>query len=227
MPPSSADANVGFTLTPEGRTRLMGVMDRLAGDEPQAAAVLTDLAGRIVEIARKPLGVKLEEIAALAAGTFASSQQLAVAMEEGSFALAFLHDDDRQVAVWPIANRALLVVLLRGSTGFAGLEARMDGPLGKELAAVIESAREPLKSVPPPRVAAAEIPGPVAAQMRMLTERIMTLQGKFATGFPPEVQARLLKAREDLGIAIGALDWPGATRLLAETTRWLMTVPAP
>ena len=60
--------------------------------------------------------------------------------------------------------------------------------------------------------------------MRMLTERIMALQGKYATGFPPEVQARLLKSREELNRAVGALDWPGATKLLAETTRWLMTV---
>lgn len=219
-----ADANIGFTLTPDARARLLGVLDRLAGDQPQASAVLTDLAGRIVEIARKPLGVKLEEIAALAAGTHASSQQLATAMEEGEFALVFLHDDDRQVAVWPVANRALLVVILRNSEGFGELEHRMDGALGRELAAVIESAREPLKSVPPPRIAPAEIPGPVAAQMRMLTERIMALQAKFPSGFPPETQAKMLKAREDLGRMIGALDWPGATRLLAETGRWLSTL---
>lgn len=223
----SADANIGFTLTPDGRARLLGILDRLVGDQPQASAVLTDLAGRIVEIARKPLGVKLDEIAALAAGTHASSQQLAVAMEEGEFALVFLHDDDRQVAVWPLAGRALLVAILRGTASTGEFEHRMDGALGRELVAVLEAAREPLKSVPPPRVTAAEIPAPVAAQMRMLTERIMTLQAGFPAGFPPEIQARLVKSRDDLGRTIGALDWPGATKLLAETGRWLMTVTPP
>lgn len=222
-----ADANIGFTLTPDGRARLLGILDRLVGDQPQASAVLTDLAGRIVEIARKPLGVKLEEIAALAAGTHASSQQLATAMEEGEFALTFLNDDERQVAVWPLAGRALLVVILRSAASAGEFEHRMDGALGRELVSVLESAREPLKSVPPPRIAAAEIPAPIAAQMRMLTERIMLLQAAAPGGFSPEVQARLLKARDDLGRTIGALDWPGATKLLAETGRWLMTVSPP
>jgi len=52
----------------------------------------------------------------------------------------------------------------------------------------------------------------------------MTLQAGFPAGFPPDVQARLVKSRDDLGRMIGALDWPGATKLLAETGRWLMTV---
>jgi len=220
-----ADANIGFTLTPDGRSRLLGILDRLAGDQPQTSAVLTDLAGRIVELVRKPLGVKLDEIAALAAGTHASSQQLATTMQEGEFALVFLHDDDRQVAVWPVAGRALLVVILRNSQGFGELEHRMDGALGRELAAVIESAREPLKSVPPPRVAPADIPAPISAQMRMLTERIMLLQAKSPAGFAPDVQAKLLKARDDLGRTIGALDWAGATKLLVDTGRWLAGLP--
>src|SRR6185503_17327780 len=111
------------------------------------------------------------------------------------------------------------------ANGLGEFEHRMDGALGRELAAVIEQAREPLKSVPPPRVSPADIPPPIAAQMRMLTERIMLLQASAPAGFPPEMQARLLKARDDLGRTISALDWLGATRLLAETSRWLASLP--
>ncbi|MEK7474984.1 MAG: hypothetical protein AAB152_05040 [Candidatus Coatesbacteria bacterium] len=215
------DANVGFTLTPQGRMRLIRLLDTFAEQLPQASAFLTDLAGRIVEIARKPVGVKLEEISALAAGCYASTHQLAGAFQEKNFALAFQHEDDRQVLVWPVGERALLVVLLRGVSALEDLEEKMEGPLGADLAAVVQEAREPLQSVPPPRIEPAEVPPEVRALERALTELIMDLQAKHPTGFTPEVSSRLLHAREDLARAIAGGDWPRAGELCASTRAWL------
>jgi predicted regulator of Ras-like GTPase activity (Roadblock/LC7/MglB family) len=140
MPPA-ADANIGFTLTPESRTAMMRLMDGFAGELPQASVILTDLAGRIVDVARKPLGVTLEGIAALAAGVFASTSALAKSMGDDEFSLVFEHDADRQVYVRPIAGRALLVVLLKGAAAAERIDDRLEGPLGADLAAVISRCR--------------------------------------------------------------------------------------
>ncbi|MEK7766557.1 MAG: roadblock/LC7 domain-containing protein, partial [bacterium] len=152
MPPiGPADANIGFTLTGDGRTRLVRVLDAFAAALPSASAILIDKAGRIVEIARKPLGVKLEAIAALASACHASTHELAHAMKEDEFALLFENEDEQQVYVWPVADRALLVILVKGAAAVDALEQHMDGALGKELIAVIAGARDTLQAVPPPR----------------------------------------------------------------------------
>lgn len=215
------DANVGFTLTPQGRTRLIRLLDTFAEQLPQASAFLTDLAGRIVEIARKPIGVKLEEISALAAGCYASTHQLAGSFQEKNFALAFEHEDERQVLVWPVGERALLVVMLRGVSALEQLEEKMEGPLGADLASVVQEAREPLKSVPPPRIEPAEVPPEVREQERQLNELVMGLQGRQPAGFTPEVTAKILHAREDLARAIGSGDWAKAGQICASTGTWL------
>src|SRR6185436_1007569 len=122
-----SDVNVGFVLSPEGRGRVVRILDDLAASLPQASAVLIDRAGRIVDVARKPLGVKLEELATLAAGVFASSAALGTSMGEEAFTLEFEHDNEQEVLVWPVGVRALLVVLVKGLDGAAKVEERMDG----------------------------------------------------------------------------------------------------
>lgn len=222
-----ADANVGFTLTPQGRQRLIRLLDTFADQLPQASAFLVDLAGRIVEIARKPVGVKLEEISALAAGCYASTEKLAGSFQEQHFALAFQHEDDRQVLVWPVGERALLVVLLRGVAALEQLEEKMDGPLGADLAAVVQEAREPLQAVPPPRIEPAEVPAAVHERERMLTNLVMDLQAKRPAEFTPPVIAKLLHAREDLARAVSECDWDLASGICNSTIAWLSsTFPA-
>lgn len=222
-----ADANVGFTLTAEGRTRLIRVLDALATALPQASAVLIDLAGRIVEIARKPLGVKLEAIAALASACHASTHELAGSLGEEEFALLFENEDDQQVYVWPVADRALLVVLVKGATaGVELLEQQMEGAPGKELEAVVTSARAPLQAVPPPRIAPPTVPASVGHQVQGLVFTIMELQGSHPKAFTPEVSARLLRSREEVVQAMSRHDWDKALALCEATRTWLVTEAA-
>jgi len=223
MPPIG-DANIGFTLTPEGRARLIHVLDDFAASLPSASALLTDKAGRIVEIARKPVGVNLEAIAALAAGCHASNHELAKSIGEEDFSFLFEHTDDRQVYVWPVADRGLLVVLLKGYAGAEQLEQMMDGKLGKDLETVLTGAREPLRSVPPPRVDSTGVPPDLAAKMKALTSHIMDTQTRKPTAFSEATRARLLKDREDLVQAMSRRDWARAGGLIDQVHGWLATV---
>lgn len=217
----AADANVGFTLPAQARSQLIHILDSFAEALPQASSLLTDKAGRIVEIARKPLGVDLEALAALAAGCNASTNELARFLGDEGFMLFFEHDDDRQVFIWPVADRALLVVLLKGDAWGQKLEELVDGKLGKDLAAVIGNAREPLQAVPPPRIKPQPPPGPVTTKMKDLSAKIMLLQSSRAREFTDDVNARLLKDREEIVQAVNRQDWGRAGEICDVTLDWL------
>ncbi len=191
---------------------------------PATATVLTDLAGRIVEVGRKPLGVNLEAISALAAGCHASTHELARNMGETEFSILFEHEDNQQVLVWPIGGRALLVVLLKDAPSAGKLEELLDGKLGHELADVVSQSREPLRSVPPPRISPQDLPAPVKEEMGRLNSLISELQAKRAQHFTPDVSARLLRERENLLQALGRQEWDQARGVCANTQNWLKRV---
>jgi len=215
------DANIGFTLTPDGKIKLIRALDAIAQSIPQSAALLIDLAGRIVDVPKRPPGVNLEAISALAAGCHASTTQLAETMGEKEYALLFEHGDDRQVYVWPVGGRALLVVLLKGSATVEQLETQMEGKLGMELEAVVKEAREPMKSVPPPRIEPSGGPKEVEAKVRELNAFIMGVQASQPNTLVGERGKRLLKAREDLVQAMSHGFWDKASAICDETHGWL------
>lgn len=219
--PLAADANVGFTLTPEGKARLIRVLEAIADALPKASAILTDRAGRIAEVARKPPGIDLEALAALAAGCNATTSELALALGDQDFSLLFEHDDDQQVFVWPVADRALLVILLRSSSWGEKLEDLVAGKLGIELSAVLKEARDPLQAVPPPRINPQDIPHALSERMRILTVRIMELRSKREKDFTTEVNAQILRAREELIQAMNRQDWDRARKSCEDTLKWV------
>ena len=190
MPPpvQAGDANVGLILSQPQRMQVARTLDGLVEGLAQSSSVLIDRAGRIVEIARKPFGVNLPAISALAAGCYATTHELATAMGEAEYSLLFQHENDQQVYIWPVGERALLVVLLKGaqSGGVGTLEERLNGALGTDLAGVVKDAREPLKTVPPPRIIAPDIPVELKQRTRALTGLIMDLQSKRPKDFTPE-----------------------------------------
>jgi len=216
------DANIGFTLTAEGRTRLIRALDNLTQAIPQSVALLIDLAGRIVDVPKRPAGINLEAISALAAGCHASTTELAVTMGEKSYALLFEHGDDRQVYVWPIGARGLLVVLLKGSASVELLETHMEGKLGVELDAIVKDAREPMKTVPPPRIEPAEGPSVIEEKVRSLNAFIMDIQANKPANLAGDRGKRLLKAREELVQAMSHGFWDKAAEICDETRAWLL-----
>jgi predicted regulator of Ras-like GTPase activity (Roadblock/LC7/MglB family) len=218
-----SDVNVGFILTPEGKGRVVRILDDLAAALPSASAVLIDRAGRIVEVARRPLGVKLDELAALAAGVFASSNALGQSMGEAAFTLEFEHENDQEVLVWPVGERALLVMLVKGLDGAEKLEERMEGLMGKELATVVGMAQEPPRSIPPPRVEAAAMPPSLAERIRELTLLVMGLQAAHAAKFTPDVHLKMLRFREDITRSVGREDWEHAEEHAYAALLWLKT----
>jgi predicted regulator of Ras-like GTPase activity (Roadblock/LC7/MglB family) len=218
-----SDVNVGFVLSPEGRGRVIRMLDELAAALPSASAVLIDRAGRIVEVARRPPGIRLEELAALAAGVFASSNALGQSMGEASFTLEFEHENDQEVLVWPVGERALLVVLVKGLDGAEKLEEKMESVMGKELATVVALAQEPPRSIPPPRVEASAMPPSLSEQIRELTLLVMTLQAAHPAKFTPEVHVKMLRFREDLTRSVGREDWDHAGEYASAALLWLKT----
>ena len=220
MPPIG-DANIGFTLTPDGRTRLIRALDSLTQAIPQSVAVLIDLAGRIVDVPKRPPGVNLEAISALAAGCHASTTELAVTMGEKAYALLFEHGDDRQVYVRPVGERALLIVLLKGAASVELLETHMEGKLGTDIDAVVKEAREPMKTVPPPRIEPAEGPSIIEEKVRTLNAFIMDIQTNKPAALAGERNKRLLKAREELVQAMSHGFWDKASEICDETRVWL------
>lgn len=221
-PGSARDTNVGFILTGIQRQRLARLLDGLVDGLPKSTSVLIDRAGRIVEIARKPLGVRLQAISALAAGCFATTNELAKAMGDEGYSLLFQHENQEQVYIWPVAERALLVVLMQGALGVGTLEQRLADNLGRDLVDIIEQAQEPVKQVPPPRVAPPEVPPEVRHRTRALTALIMDLQGRRPQDFTPEVNSGLLRAREQLVQALSRRDWRKAWELCEGTRQWLL-----
>lgn len=222
--PAAADANFGFLLTQPQRMQVARTLDGLVDGLAQSSSVLIDRAGRIVEIARKPFGVNLPAISALAAGCFATTHELASAMGEAEYSLLFQHENDQQVYIWPVADRGLLVVLLKGAqaAGIETLETRLNGALGAELTTVVKQAPEPVKVVPPPRVAPPDIPPELKQRTRALTGLIMDLQSKRPKDFTPEINAGLLRAREQLVQTLSRRDWRKAWEICEGTRQWLL-----
>jgi len=219
-----ADANFGFLLSAPQRQQVARLLDGMVDGLAQSSGVLTDRAGRIVEIARKPVGVQLPAISALAAGCFATTAELAKELGEQEYSLLFQHENDQQVYIWPVGDRALLVVMLRGGPAVETLEGRLNGTMGQELASVVMSAREPAKVVPPPRIAPPELPAELRQRTRALTALIMDLQSKRPKEFTAEVNAGLLHSRESLVQALSRRDWRKAWEICEGTRQWLLSV---
>lgn len=215
------DANVGFILSRAARSRLIHVLDNFAAALPQASSLLIDRAGRIVEIARKPLGVKLEAVSALAAGCFASTDRLAHSMGEESFALFFEHSADLQVYVWPVGDQALLVILLKGTESLAHIEQQLEGQVGKELAEIMEEVRTPLQAVPPPRLAPLTVPAEVQKTVGEFNTFVTQLQAERPNELNEAVQAKILHARGDIGKSMSRQRWDEARRIAEDTRAWL------
>jgi hypothetical protein len=223
-PAPASDANVGFLLTQSQRVQVARALDGLVDGLAQSSSVLIDRAGRVVEIARKPFGVPLPAISALAAGCFATTRELARVLGEEDPALLFQHESDQQVYIWPVAERALLVVLLKGTvaSGVVTLEERLNGALGKDLVSTVQAAQEPPRVVPPPKVSPPEIPPEVRQRTRALTALIMDLQASRPNDFTPEINAGLLRARESLVQALSRRDWRKAWEICEGTRQWLL-----
>jgi len=217
--PASADANVGFTLTPEGKARLIASLDRIAGAIPRSSAILADKAGRVVDIARRPMGVNVEGICALAAGVYASTKELGRSFGEEEFSLLFEHEDEQQVFVWLVADRALFIGLLKSAAAVTELEEALAGQSGQDLAATVKGAREPLRSVPPPRIDPMKMPADMAAKVRILTLKMLELQNKSGGKAGPEASKSILKLREELHRTMSAGDWAAAGTICDQAIR--------
>jgi predicted regulator of Ras-like GTPase activity (Roadblock/LC7/MglB family) len=222
LPVKPGDTNVGFILTMSQRIQIGRLLDGFVEGLSQSSSVLIDRAGRIAEIARKPVGVNLHAISALAAGCFATTHELAQAMGENEYSLLFQHENEQQVYIWPVADRALLVVLLRGMSGVQTLEDRLAGSMGLDLVKVVKEAQEPPKTVPPPRVIPPEIPAEVRHRTRALTALIMDLQARRPQDFTPDVNTGLLRSREQLVQALTKRDWRKAWEICEGTRQWLL-----
>ncbi len=222
--PGAPDTNVGFVLTQAQRMQIARSLDGMVDGLAQSSSVLIDRAGRIVEIARKPFGVNLPAISALAAGCYATTSELAKATGDENFSLLFQHENDQQVYIWPVGDRALVVVLLKGAsaTGVDTLEARFAGPAGTELTRTIAEAQEPPRKVPPPRVTPPEVPVELRQRTRALTGLIMDLQSRRPQDFTPEINAGLLRSRESLIQSMSKRDWRKAWEICEGTRQWLL-----
>lgn len=220
--PQSADANLAFVLTPGLKQQVSRVLDALIEGIPQSTSVLIDRAGRIVDVARKPVGVDLQSISALAAGCFATTHELATAMEEDEYSLLFQHENDQQVYIWPVVDRALLVILLGGARWVPTVEERVQGDLGQSLISAIKAAAEPPRVVPAPKIAPVEIPDEVRERMRALTAIIMDLQAKQPQDFNAAVNRYLLASRDELIRALGKREWRIAAEICERTRRWMI-----
>lgn len=222
--PGAPDTNIGFTLTQQQRIQLARSLDGMVDGLAQSSSVLIDRAGRIVEIARKPFGVNLPAISALAAGCYATTSELAKTTGDENFSLLFQHENDQQVYIWPVLDRALVVVLLKGTaaTGVEMLESRFSGAIGTDLIRTIKEAQEPPRTVPPPKVVAPEVPPELRQRTRALTGLIMDLQTKRPGDFTPEINAGLLRSRETLIQSMSKRDWRKAWEICEGTRQWLL-----
>lgn len=222
MRPPSGDSNVGFTLTSIQRRQVGLLLERVVEELPNASSLLIDKAGRIVEVAQKPMGVNLPAISALAAGCYATTHGLAEAMGESDYSLLFQHENDQQVFIQPVAGRALLVVLLHAASAVDTVEHRLGNGLGTDLAKVVTEAQEPERRVPPPRVILADIPPEVRQKTRALTALIMDLQARRTEDFTPRVTQGLLTARDLLVQILGRQEWDKAAEACENTRQWLL-----
>ncbi len=218
---TSPDTNVGFVLDSAQQTRVAGLMERILDELPQGYSVLIDRAGRIVNVCHEPVGVQLEALSALSAGCYATTNELAKVMGEEEYSLLFRQEDDNQVYVWPVADRALLVVLLKTSRGVEMLEERLGGPMGRELVAMVRTAKLPDRPTPPPRIVIEEIPYEVRTRTRNLTALITSLQTRMPEKFNDEIKRVLLKAREEIIKSITAQDWRRTMGVCEWCRQWL------
>lgn len=215
------DSNVGFVLEAPQKARIKELMDGLLEGLPQGYSVLIDRAGRIVETAKEPAGVTLEALSALSAGCYATTLELAKVMGEEDYSLLFRQEDDHQVYIWPVANRALLVALLATAKSVEMLEENLGGAMGRELIGLVREAKMPERTVPPPRIVPSEVPFEVRSRMHALTALIMDLQAKKPEAFTEEVKKVLLRVREELIRTIAASDWRRAIGICEWGRRWL------
>jgi len=218
----TGDTNVGFTLTMTQRQQVGRTLESLVDGLPRGSSVLIDRAGHIVEVARKPTGVDLPAISALAAGCFATTHELASAMGEDEYSLLFQHENDDQVFVTPVVDRALLVVIMRGAQSVEAMEQRLGTGIKSTLDSVIGGAAAPPRNVPPPRIVPMEVPNEVRQRMRALTGLIMDLQAKRPKDFTNEINRGLLVSREQLVQTLSRRDWRKAWELIEGTRQWLL-----
>lgn len=221
-PIQAGDTNVGFIFTQGQRIQVGRLLDSVVDGLAQSSSVLIDRAGRIAEIARKPVGVNLHAISALAAGCFATTHELAAAMGEAEYSLLFQHENEQQVYIWPVADRALLVVIMRGNVGVQTLEDRLTGSVGIDLTRVVMEAQAPVMAVPPPRVTPPEVPVELRHRTRALSALIMDLQTRRPGDFTQDVNTGLLRSREQLVQAMSKRDWRKAWEICEGTRQWLL-----
>jgi len=126
--------------------------------------------------------------------------------------------------VWPILGRALLVVLMKGAVGVEQLAQQMEGPLGKELEAVVQEARDPLQTVAAPRIEPHQVPPEITAKVHSLNAMVTEMQGKNPVLLSGENGARLLRAREVMVQTASKQDWERTSSICDQTTTWLNTL---
>ena len=221
MPPPSQDTNVAFSLTVAQRQQAIRSLTQCVAGMPTSSAILIDRAGRIVGESQRPMGVDLPSISALAAGCYATTSELATTMGQSGYHLVFQQDNGQQVFIWPVSDRALLVVLMRDPRHGTEMERRLDGDIGRELTEVISRAQEPEKRVPPPKVVLAEVPEDVRQKTRTLTAILTDLQTRGGGNFSPEITRYMLRARDDLVKALSTNNWVTASVICENTVSWL------
>jgi len=168
------------------------------------------------------MGVDLPAISALAAGCFATTHELAAAMGENEYSLLFQHENNEQVYITPVVDRALLVVITHGTQSVEAMEQRLGTGIKSTLDSIIEGAAEPPRGVPPPRVVPMEVPNEVRQRLRALTGLIMDLQAKRPRDFTAEINRGLLISREQLVQTLSRRDWRKAWELIEGTRQWLL-----
>jgi len=218
----SSDSNVGFMLTTAQRQQVIKSLSGCVEGMPSASAILIDRAGRVVEDASRPTGVNLPAISALAAGCYATTHELAKTVGQPEYSLLFQHEDGRQVYIWPVGVRGLLVALLGGVRFVPELEMRLKGAVGTALAEVVAAAQEPERHVPPPRIVTLEVPEEVKAKTKVLTALLLDLQQRSGGKFPPEASRFLLQARDRLARALSNSEWKEALAECESTRAWLV-----
>ena len=217
----ASDSNTAFTLTQIQRQQVIRAMTACVDEIPTASAMLIDHAGRVVEESSRPTGVNMQAISALAAGCYATTHELAKTVGQPEYSLLFQHDNGQQVYIWPVADRALLVALLKSAVHVPILEKKLAGEAGAELSAVITAAQAPEKRVPPPKVVLTDMPEEVRTHTRTLATLLADLQARSGGTFTPETARYLLQSRDELVRSLGRGDWKSTIGICEATRKWL------
>lgn len=156
-------------LTTEGARRLRQLLDGLCRDAGALAAIVLDECGTQLASGGTVEVNDDGEIAALAAGAFAATRQLALRLGEDRFDGLMHHGRERHFHLSPIDRDHLLLTIF-GDTSAAGivrLAARQAAP---PLRALLESMRAPVVPLPPPP--SLQERGPAVASMAGRPPRI-------------------------------------------------------